>query len=56
MKVRDFKEYELQLIVEFFMHYMEPDMRHKLMHNFPHIYNKLVDREVMVTKNQTRSS
>ena len=56
MKVTDFKPYELQLIIEFFMHYMQPDMRHKLMHDFPLIYNKLVDKEVMISVNQTRES
>ena len=54
MRVRDFKEYELQLIVEFFMHYLQPEMRGELMRQFPYIYNRLVDREVMVSVNQTR--
>lgn len=54
MRVRDFKEYELQLIVEFFMHYLQPEMRGKLMRQFPYIYNRLVDQEVMVSVNQTR--
>ena len=31
MKVRDFKEYELQLIIDFFMYYIDLDMRGKLM-------------------------
>ena len=54
MKVRDFKEYELQLIIDFFMYYIDLDMRGKLMRQFPYIYNRLVDQEVMVSVNQTR--
>ena len=54
MKVRDFKEYELQLIIDFFMYYIDLDMRGKLMRQFPYIYNRLVDQEVMGSVNQTR--
>ena len=54
MRITDLKTYELQMVIEFFMHHLSGDLRHKLMHELPHIYNKLVGREVMTTINQTR--
>ena len=43
-----------RVVIDFFMYYMKGDMRNKLMNEFPMIYNKLCEREIMGTVNLTR--
>lgn len=46
--------YETRVVIDFFMYYMKGNMRDKLMNEFPVIYNKLCEREIMGTINLTR--
>jgi len=45
--VEDLKPYEVQVLVDFFTFYMTSDLRHKLMHEFPKIYNALYSSKIM---------
>jgi len=45
--------YEVETALRFFMYHLEPELRGKLMTEFPVIYNKLVEKEIMVSKKRS---
>jgi len=43
--------YEVNVLIDFFMYYLKPEMRGKLMQEFPEIYNKVVGATIVKSKN-----
>ena len=43
------KPYEVDALGAFVMHHIDMDLRHRLMTELPHVYNKLVGRKVVLT-------
>ena len=41
--------YEVTALIAFVMHYIDMDMRHRLMTELPGVYNKMVGRKVVAT-------
>jgi len=42
--------YEREIALGFFMYHLQPELRGRMMKELPVIYNKLVGREIMVSK------
>lgn len=40
-------DWEREVLIEWFMYTLPMDLRHRLMHEHPVLYNKLVGRDVM---------
>lgn len=43
----ELKPYEVDAVLAFFMHHLQPKLRGQLMQEFPQAYNKLVETEVV---------
>ena len=49
MRPYDLKDYEVATVLRFFCYSMTMEQRGQLMAEFPVIYNKLMEREIVVT-------
>ena len=54
MRPYDLKDYEVATALRFFCYSMTMEQRGQLMAEFPVIYNKLMEREIVVTIGKTR--
>lgn len=44
------KQYEVNVLIDFFMYHMDMDLRRKLMSEFPEIYNKVCKKVIVKSK------
>ena len=54
MRPYDLKDYEVATVLRFFMYHMPMEQRRQLMAEFPVIYNKLCESEIMVSIQKSR--
>ena len=54
MRPYDLKDYEVATVLRFFMYYLPMEQRCQLMAEFPVIYNKLCEREIVVSVKKER--
>ena len=54
MRPYDLKDYEILTALRFFCYYMPMEQRRQLMAEFPVIYNKLMEKEIVVSIGKTR--
>tara|TARA_Y100001938_G_C8069436_1_gene422226 strand:- start:776 stop:1048 length:273 start_codon:yes stop_codon:yes gene_type:complete len=54
MRPYDLKDYEILTALRFFCYYMPMEQRRQLMAEFPVIYNKLMEKEIVVSVGKGR--